>query len=159
MSRRVCLFCGETHPATVEDTDDLAAEPVCAHWIGRRDPESGFEADLSFLNDLELPPLTGDDAPTRRDVDDAFGEWAPLAKRAYSEGFTNYGDPFELLLGLRRTSRIRYVTIDGTSVMGWSYTDFFAENATQALEDIRIASVAILEGVTRLQKSRGNDDT
>ena len=157
MSRRACPFCGEAHPATLEDAYDLAAEPTCEHWIGRFDPDSGFEGNLWFLDDVELKPLRADVEPKPRVIRDTFGEWALVAKHAYAEGFTRYGCARDLLLALRQKSGIRYIRVAGDSVMGWAYTDFFAADPARALEEVRTAAAAIQERMERLGSHAAQD--
>jgi hypothetical protein len=157
MSRRGCPICRKTHPATAADADDLSAEPTCGHWIGRLDPDYGFEGNLRFLDELELAPLDADADPAREAVEAAFGEWAQVAARAYDDGFTHPGYARDLLLALLRRCGIRYITVAGESLMGWSYTDYFVSDPKRALDEIRAAASAIHDGMGRLKHSTASE--
>jgi hypothetical protein len=151
MARRSCPFCGEAHPATIDEDSNPGAEPDCAHWIGRWDTDDGFQEQLEFLNELEFPPLATDEEPAKRFIREAFGDLARVAMHTYEDGFTQWGSAYGFLQGLRRQCGIRYITIGGTSVMGWSYTDFFANAPDKAVAEVQAATSTIRDGMQCLQ--------
>ena len=135
--------------------------PVCRHWIGRFDPDTGLEGALHFLDGTEFSPreLPDDidpwDRPPEPDAEAlhaAFGAYYDIAVATYSEGFDLGASGVQLLQVLIEQLEIRELKISGDGVMGWSYYDYYAADPDSSLTAIRNAVAAIRTGMTALNR-------
>lgn len=124
MTELACPFCGDPHPAGDDEDPDFVDEPGCQHWIGRRDPDAGFEGALDFLDGVEFDRWEPSDdvdpweQPSEPDADAlqaAFGGYRDVAVATYSEGFRADANGVDLLEALIDQLRIRSSGSPGTA--------------------------------------------
>ena len=83
----------------------------------------------------------------------AFGAYRGVAVATYSEGFLADANGVDLLEALINQLEIRKLEISGDSLMGWSYSDYYAADADGALAAIRLAVAAVQAGIAFLNGS------
>jgi hypothetical protein len=123
----------------------------CPHWVAQWDDDGGFTQGP----DPYLPNVWFTREPTDAEVDEAFGEYATIARDVYEDGFDSSG--LALVLYDQVLEELGGCMVASTSERppGWEFRDVFTPDPKAFTERLLALAQRLQQGIEALEARVG----